>query len=60
MEIESIKLHHDIDYCPYEGCKGRGAISCVIANGKIVFKEKGFWGEKGDGKFLKRTKFSKL
>lgn len=60
LHLKAIKLHQDVDYCPFEGYKGKGAISFVIAGGRIVFKEHAFCGVKGAGKFLKRNKFDPL
>lgn len=60
LHIKRIKLHQDVDYCPFEGYKGKGAISCVIANGQVIVQKHAFCGAKGNGKFLKRNKFNPL
>lgn len=60
LSIKSIKLHQDVDYCPFEGYKGKGGISCVLSNGKIIVRERGFCGNKGSGNFIKRNKFDPL
>jgi len=57
FEIEQIKLHQNVDYCPYEGYKGTGAIMSVLYNGRVIYKDKGFCGTKGQGRFIKRDKF---
>src|SRR3989339_1041845 len=60
LHIKRIKLHQDVDYCPFEGYKGTGFISYVIAHGKIIVRDRAFCGAKGSGKFLKRNKFDPL
>ncbi|MFH1231705.1 MAG: amidohydrolase family protein, partial [Planctomycetota bacterium] len=57
FSLNSIKLHQDVDYCPFEGHKGKGRVSYVISNGKIIVKDYAFCGTKGKGRFLKRGKF---
>ncbi|MDI6787601.1 MAG: dihydropyrimidinase [Planctomycetota bacterium] len=60
LHLKSIKLHQDVDYCPFEGYKGKGKVFCVLSKGKIVVREKAFCGKKGDGEFIKRNKFNPL
>src|SRR3989339_7945 len=60
LHIKRIKLHQDVDYCPFEGYKGKGTISYVIANGNTIVKNNAFCGVSGSGKFLKRNKFDPL
>jgi dihydropyrimidinase len=52
----SAKTHHmDVDYSCYEGRPVTGASDIVMSRGRVVV-EKGEWkGEKGWGKFLKRS-----
>ncbi|MFH1228414.1 MAG: dihydropyrimidinase [Planctomycetota bacterium] len=52
------KLHHNVDYTPFEGYRGQGAVSNVIFKGKIIVKDKSFIGNKGDGVFVPRGKFN--
>lgn len=56
--LKSIKLHQDVDYCPFEDYKGNGKISYVISNGEIIVKDHVFCGTRGSGKFLKRDKIT--
>ncbi|MFA5793579.1 MAG: dihydropyrimidinase [Candidatus Brocadiia bacterium] len=51
------KLHQNVDYTPFEGYRGRGAVTNVISKGKLIVKNKSFIGNKGDGAFLPRRKF---
>ncbi|MEW6026763.1 MAG: dihydropyrimidinase [Planctomycetota bacterium] len=60
LSIKRIKLHQDVDYTPFEGYKGIGSVSFVIANGKVIVRNQAFCGAKGGGKFLKRNKFNPL
>ena len=47
--------HHGADYTPYEGLAVTGWPVMTILRGKVVAEEGKILGEKGDGRFLKRS-----
>lgn len=49
------KLHNNIDYCLNEGMKIKGYPIITISNGKVIVENGKFYGQKGDGKFIKRN-----
>ena len=54
--ITQKNLHMNNDYSVYEGLKIRGKNSITILRGKVIYDEyKGWLGEKGQGRFIKRT-----
>jgi dihydropyrimidinase len=57
LVIKSIRLHQDVDYCPFEGYRGKGGISYVISRGEIIVRDRAFSGKKGRGKFLSRRTY---
>ncbi|MBK8712464.1 MAG: dihydropyrimidinase [Niastella sp.] len=57
----SAKKHHmNVDYSGYEGWDVTGKIKTVILRGKVVIDEGKCLAEKGNGKFIKRSKVSQL
>lgn len=48
-------LHENVDYTPYEGMKLKGYPVLTMVRGKIVARDNVFVGEKGYGKFIKRS-----
>ena len=56
--ITNDKLHHDIDYTPFEGMKVGNWPRWVILRGEVKWNRDGggLVGKPGDGKFLKRGK----
>jgi dihydropyrimidinase len=56
--ITNDKLHHDIDYTPFEGMRVGNWPRWVILRGKVRWDRDGggLLGKPGDGKFLKRGK----
>ena len=57
----SAKTHHqNLDYTPYEGYQGKGRVVSVLSRGKLLVKGAKFLGEAGQGRFIKRKKFSYL
>jgi len=57
----SAKIHHmNVDYSGYEGWDVTGKIKTVILRGKVVIDEGKCLAEKGNGKFIKRSKVSQL
>jgi dihydropyrimidinase len=52
----SASTHHmDVDYSCYEGREVTGASDVVLSRGKVVVENGEFTGQKGDGRFLKRS-----
>jgi len=52
----SAKAHHmDVDYSCYEGREVQGASDVVLARGRVIVEDGEWKGEKGWGKFLKRS-----
>lgn len=51
-------LHHNVDHCPYEGWKLKGYPRLVLLRGEVIAEEGKFIGERGQGLFLPRQKFS--
>ena len=49
-------LHENVDYTPYEGMKLTGYPVLTLVRGKVVAKENKLLGEKGYGKFIKRSR----
>lgn len=49
-------LHQNVDYTPFEGMEVQGYPVLTISRGKVIVKDNNFIGEKGHGKFLKRSK----
>lgn len=55
--ITQDKLHHDIDYTPFEGVEVKNWPRYTIIRGEVIWdQEKGVVGKKGFGQFLKRGK----
>jgi dihydropyrimidinase len=53
----SAKTHHmDVDYSCYEGREVQGASDIVMSRGRIVVRDGTFTGEKGHGRFVKRSR----
>ena len=53
----SAKTHHmDVDYSCYEGREVQGASDIVFSRGRVVVRDGTFAGEKGHGKFVKRSR----
>ena len=48
-------LHMRVDYNPYEGRKGKGAVNTVLSRGEVVIENGKFLGRAGRGQFLKRA-----
>lgn len=54
MLISKNILHENVDYTPFEGISLQGYPIITILRGKIIVKDGIFYGNKGDGKYLKR------
>ena len=53
----SAKTHHmDVDYSCYEGREVQGGSDIVMSRGRIVVRDGTFTGEKGHGRFIKRSR----
>jgi dihydropyrimidinase len=52
VEIRNARLHHNVDYTPYEGMKVTGWPVLTLARGKVVCRDREFLGQAGDGDFL--------
>ena len=52
VTITNERLHHNVDYTPYEGMKVQGWPEMVISRGGIVVDGGEMVAEKGRGKFL--------
>ncbi len=52
--ITQSRLHHNVDYTPYEGMKVNGWPVLTMVRGEIVIKEEQFVGTKGFGRFVPR------
>jgi dihydropyrimidinase len=52
----SAKTHHmNVDYSCYEGREVQGASDIVLSRGRVVVRDGDFTGEKGHGRFVKRS-----
>ncbi|GAA0077374.1 dihydropyrimidinase [Clostridium sp. CTA-5] len=56
VTIKNSNLHSNADYSPYEGIKVKGYPIITISRGKVIVKDNKFIGQKGYGKFIKRSK----
>jgi len=55
----SASTHHmNVDYSAYEGMRIRGAVKTVLSAGKVIIENGKYLGKPGDGRFLKRSRFS--
>jgi dihydropyrimidinase len=45
----------DVDYSCYEGRVVQGASQVVLSRGSVVVRDGEFTGQKGAGRFIKRT-----
>ncbi len=53
--ITNDKMHSDCDHTIWEGIKVKGYPEATYSRGKLVFKDGEFLGERGWGKFIKRS-----
>ncbi len=56
VTIMNDRLHHNVDYTPYEGIELRGYPTTVLSRGEVVVSEGEIVGEDGRGEFLKCAK----
>lgn len=52
--ISQENRHSRCDYTTYEGFESDYKVETVLCRGKILLDSKGFYGERGDGHFIKR------
>lgn len=55
FNLENKKLHHSIDYTPFEGMEFKNWPRHTLIRGKVVFSEGKILGHKGFGRFQRRT-----
>lgn len=58
--ITNDKMHSDCDHTIWEGIKVKGYPEATYSRGKLVFKDGEFLGERGWGKFIKRSSSGNL
>ena len=58
--ITNDKMHSDCDHTIWEGVKVKGYPEATYSRGKLVFKDGEFLGERGWGKFIKRSSSGNL
>lgn len=54
--ISNDMLHQNVDHTPFEGMTVQGYPILTMLRGKVIVKNNSFIGEKGYGKFIKRSK----
>lgn len=52
VQIRNDRLHHKVDYTPYEGRTVTGWPVMTFSRGRLVSKEFDFLGQAGDGEFM--------
>ncbi|MBI5243158.1 MAG: dihydropyrimidinase [Elusimicrobia bacterium] len=55
--ISKENTHHRVDYSAFEGFELEGLPTLVMSRGKVVAKDDEFVGQKGRGKYIKRSQF---
>lgn len=60
ITITNDKMHSDCDHTIWEGIKVKGYPEATYSRGKLVFKDGEFLGERGWGKFIKRSSSGNL
>jgi len=58
LKISARSQHMNVDYTPYEGYTGKGAVAAVLSRGRVILEGKKFLGQPGQGRFIKRKAFS--
>lgn len=53
-EIKYENRHSNVDYTSYEGFKSDFKVATVVAKGKVIVKDGQFFGQRGQGDFIKR------
>ncbi|KQT11407.1 dihydropyrimidinase [Ramlibacter sp. Leaf400] len=52
VTIDNRRLHHAVDYTPYEGMKLKAWPGLTLSRGEVVWDGQGFTGRAGRGRFL--------
>jgi dihydropyrimidinase len=50
--VDNARLHHAVDYTPYQGMKLKAWPGLTLSRGEVVWDGKAFTGQAGRGKFL--------
>jgi dihydropyrimidinase len=59
ISVNNPPTHHmNVDYSAYEGFNVQGFPETVVSRGKIIVKDCEYVGQKGDGQYLKRSRYS--
>jgi dihydropyrimidinase len=59
ISVNNPPTHHmNVDYSAYEGFNVQGFPETVVSRGKIIVKDCEYVGKKGDGQYLKRSRYS--
>ena len=53
LEITNARLHHNVDYTPYEGLRLTAWPAVTLSRGEVVWDEGGYRGRAGRGQFLR-------
>jgi dihydropyrimidinase len=56
VTISNSRLHHNVDYTPYEGMRITGWPAVTLSRGEIVWDGDGFRGRAGHGRFIRRSR----
>jgi dihydropyrimidinase len=59
MTIRQSSMHGAMDYSCYEGCTVRGVPRTVLLRGKVVVADGQYVGTPGEGRFIKRERYSR-
>ena len=59
-KITVSELHENVDYTSFEGIEVKGYPVMTISRGEIIVEDNKFIGEKGRGKFIKKSTFQIL
>lgn len=52
VTISNARLHHGVDYTPYEGIRVKGWPVTTLSRGQVVWRDGEFLGRPGQGRFL--------
>jgi dihydropyrimidinase len=54
--VISAKTHHmNTDYSCYEGLEVAGSVETVLSRGKVIIEDDQYMGQKGEGRYLRRS-----
>jgi dihydropyrimidinase len=60
MTISASTHHMNVDYSAYEGMNVKGVAKTVLSRGRVVVEDGDYTGRAGDGRFIRRSAFSRL